>query len=342
MSAKQVLDHAQSLYERHKVITYPRSDSRHLPLEQHDMASSVMGAIGKVNTALDKAVKAADAHLKSKAFNDKKVDAHHAIIPTAKAISAGRLSAQELKLYELIARQYLAQFYSDHLYTDTKVTLDIAGGQFRARSRMVRELGWKALLGREKKSGEGDTGDHVSEHLPTLSVGQVLHCIKGECLEKQTQAPKAFTDASLLAAMTGIARFVSDSELRKVLKETDGLGTEATRAGIIELLFKRRFLTRQGKQIRSTEAGRGLIDSLPVQTTRPDMTAQWEATLNAMVSRTAHYKDFMGDLIPGLTTLVEKSSTTLPVALKGVKSAPIKRRKPKAVKKPRAKKLNAK
>ena len=118
--------------------------------------------------------------------------------------------------------------------------------------------------------------------------------------------------------MTGIARFVTAPEIRKVLKDTDGLGTEATRAGIIELLFKRRFLARQGKQIRSTPAGRGLIDCLPEQATTPDMTAQWEATLEAISQRQANYEGFMQPLINTLQSLLESAKQTLPSGLSGL------------------------
>ena len=184
-----------------------------------------------------------------------------------------------------------------------------------------------------------------NQQLPPLIKGQALHCFKGECLQKQTQPPKAFTDATLLAAMTGISRFVKDPELRKILKDSDGIGTEATRAGIIELLFKRSFLTRQGKQIRATDAGRGLINSLPTVTTQPDLTARWELILNAIVDRQAKYGDFMGQLIPSLHELVEQSFAQLPVALRGVKSsAPSykKRRKPSTAKPSTAKPSTAK
>jgi DNA topoisomerase-3 len=170
----------------------------------------------------------------------------------------------------------------------------------------------------QSKKSEAD--ENTTQYLPPLAVGDILQCLKGECVEKNTQAPSPFNDATLLAAMTGIARFVTDSEVRKVLKESDGLGTEATRAGIIELLFRRNFLAREGKQIRATQAGCGLINSLPTSTTLPDMTARWESLLNAIVDEQASYGDFMGSLIPSLHGLIEESCATLPIALKGLKS----------------------
>ena len=345
MSAQQVLDACQTLYERHKLITYPRSDSRYLPLEQHAQAGVVLPAIAGVTQSLDRAVTGANLQLKSKAWNDKKVDAHHAIIPTAKKMDGSKLSREEARLYELIARQYIMQFYPDHIYNETRVDVTIAGGCFRASARVVQDIGWKVLFEHDKKGAkEGEVSSDFKsvdkkasvntsaktesnadavfsiDYLPALKVGQPLHCLQGECIEKNTQPPKAFTDATLLAAMTGIARFVTDAEVRKVLKETDGLGTEATRAGIIELLFKRGFLVRQGKQIRATAAGKGLINSLPVSSTTPDMTARWESMLNAMVDKQAEYSDFMGSMLPSLSALIDESCASLPVALQGVKS----------------------
>jgi DNA topoisomerase-3 len=132
-----------------------------------------------------------------------------------------------------------------------------------------------------------------------------------------TQPPKAFSDASLLAAMTGIARFVQDAELRKVLRDTDGLGTEATRAGIIELLFKRGFLQRQGKQIHATEAGKALIAALPDELSRPDMTAHWESQLDAISRKAFTYQGFMQPLEQALPQLIEQIR---PQAMNGIKA----------------------
>jgi DNA topoisomerase-3 len=316
LSAKETLDCCQSLYEKHKLITYPRSDSRHLPLEHLARAPQVLGAIGHNSEALQDALAAADSRRKSQAWNDSKVDAHHAIIPTEKKQAASGLQGRERQLYELIARQYVGQFLPDFEYFETRVEIDIAGGRFRTQAREVIVAGWKPFFGRQEPAG-----DDATQLLPALSVGEVLQCERGELLEKMTQPPKHFTDATLLAAMTGIARFVEDRSIRQILKDTDGLGTEATRAGIIELLFRRGFLERRGKAIHATPAGIGLIDSLPRQTTLPDMTAQWEARLEAICQREGSYGDFMGALVTALAELIQTASNTLPQGLQGVRSA---------------------
>jgi len=322
LSAKETLDICQSLYEKHKLITYPRSDSRHLPLEHLARAPQVLGAIGHNCEALKDALAATDSRRKSQAWNDKKVDAHHAIIPTEKKQGNSALQARERQLYELIARQYVGQFLPDFEYFETRVEIDIAGGRFRTQAREVIVPGWKPFFQRQERAD-----DEAAQLLPPLSVGQVLQCERGELVEKMTQPPKHFTDATLLAAMTGIARFVEDRSIRQILKDTDGLGTEATRAGIIELLFRRGFLERRGKSIHATPAGCGLIDSLPRQTTLPDMTAQWEARLEAICQREGSYAQFMEALLIALGELVQTASNTLPQGLQGVRSGTPRRSK---------------
>ncbi|UTW13343.1 DNA topoisomerase III [Marinobacterium rhizophilum] len=316
LSAKETLDTCQSLYEKHKLITYPRSDSRHLPLEHLARAPQVLGAIGHNCDALKDALAASDSARKSQAWNDSKVDAHHAIIPTEKKQGSAALQGRERQLYELIARQYVGQFLPDFEYFETRVEIDIAGGRFRTQARQVIVPGWKPFFRRQEPAD-----DDAAQLLPALSVGQVLQCERGELVEKMTQPPKHFTDATLLAAMTGIARFVEDRSIRQILKDTDGLGTEATRAGIIELLFRRGFLERRGKAIHATPAGIGLINSLPRQTTLPDMTAQWEAKLEAICQRQGSYAEFMAALTSALGELIKTASNTLPQGLQGVRSA---------------------
>ena len=303
MSAQHVLDVCQSLYEKHKLITYPRSDSRHLPKDHYKQAGSVVDAIANNAKDLATATQGADLSVKSKAWNDSKVDAHHAIIPTPKKSSVNGLSGDEMKVYAQIARQYLMQFYPAAVYADSKLVFDIAGGVFIAKGRQMISAGWKALMG--KTDDEEQTEDKV----PALKQGEILTCREGLIGDKKTEPPKHFTEATLLQAMTGISRFVEDKELKKILKETDGLGTEATRAGILDILFKRQLLKRQGKSILSSPAGRGLVHALPDASTYPDMTAHWEHQLQGMAERNQAYQPFMQALqsqIDGLMTQVKQ------------------------------------
>ncbi|WGK80622.1 DNA topoisomerase III [Vibrio aestuarianus] len=303
MSAQQVLDTCQSLYEKHKLITYPRSDCRYLPLEHYAQASSVTQAIANNAKDLTTAVNGANLSLKSKAWNDKKVEAHHAIIPTPKQASVNALSSYEMNVYQLIARQYLMQFYPAAIYAEAKLVFDIAGGIFIAKGRQLISTGWKILLG---KVEEDDGG---VDSVPPLNEGTVLTCREGEVKDRKTEPPRYFTEATLLQAMTGIARYVEDSELKKILRETDGLGTEATRAGILDTLFKRQLLTRQNKLIMSSAAGRGLIHALPNESTYPDMTAHWEHQLHAMAERGQAYQPFMQVLQERITHIMEQAKS---------------------------------
>ncbi|MBB1438315.1 DNA topoisomerase III [Shewanella sp. SG41-4] len=341
LSAKEVLDTCQSLYERHKLITYPRSDSRYLPKEQHALAPKVLDAVLKGASGLIEGCESPNSKLKSKAWDDSKVDAHHAIVPTEKVANLSALSSNEAKLYQHVARQYLAQFYPAYIYAETAVEVTIAGGLFTTKARQDKSLGWKQLFKRAATANQAssnstssdDDNDDAVQSLPALVKGQILHCQRGELLQKMTQAPKHFTDATLLGAMTGISRYVTNSEIKKILKETDGLGTEATRAGIIELLFKRGYLIRQGKSILATPVGVGLIRSLPESATTPDMTALWENSLDAISQKRLKYDAFMQPLLSQLDGLITQASSQLPSALQGVASSAPKRSFKKSYKK---------
>lgn len=332
MSAKQVLDTCQSLYEKHKLITYPRSDCRFLPTEHLKQANSVTSAISFVCGKLSTSVSEADLSLVSKAWNDKKIEAHHAIIPTARKLDATRLNPYETNVYQLIARQYLIQFYPAYQFEEKQITLEIAGGQFVAKAKQPLEPGWKKLFEKKKNANSGvdgqtsnnqktdngtDENSELQKSLPSLNKGDVLTCEDASLLDKRTTPPKHFTDATLLAAMTGIGRYVKEPKIRKILKETDGLGTEATRAGIIELLFNRQYLKRQGKQIVSTLIGQKLISSLPEPATLPDMTAQWESQLSAISQSQMSYQDFMSGLLERLNELIPLVDSGGFAALKG-------------------------
>ena len=310
MNAKLVLDVCQSLYEKHKLITYPRSDCRYLPKEQLKQASGIINMLASTSLPCNKPAQDANQSLVSKAWNDKKITAHHAIIPTEKSPEKLNLNTFEKNIYLLIVRQYLVQFYPAYIYQQTKLSLIIAGGNFVTQAKTEKQLGWKVLFPKSSKSKTNNSqqNDEQEQTLPIVEQGQLLHCQQGELVEKHTSPPQSFTDATLLAAMTGIARYVNDAAIKKVLKDTDGLGTDATRAGIIDLLFKRGFLQRQGKAITATEVGIALINALPEIATLPDMTAQWEATLSAISEKSASYLSFMQPLTSTVTEMVYGAS----------------------------------
>ncbi len=313
LSAQAVLDICQKLYETHKLITYPRSDNRYLPNAHYADRNKVINAISQHLMVFQQLPDVVDLEIKNRCWNDKKVEAHHAIIPTART-GAVHLTQNEKNIYQLIATQYLMQFCPDAIYRKAKITLDIAGGTFIAQERNLIVAGWKSLQGKEESDNEAEN------ILPVVRKNQKLHCDKGEIISKKTTPPRYFTDATLLSAMTGIARFVQDKELKKILRETDGLGTEATRAGIIELLFKRGFLTKKGRQIHSTEAGRILIQALPEVATLPDMTAYWEMQLNEISKKKVSYQAFMQDLTYKLPNLLISPNQAILQNLRAVKT----------------------
>ncbi|MBV6528863.1 DNA topoisomerase III [Ursidibacter maritimus] len=297
LSAQAVLDICQKLYETHKLITYPRSDNRYLPVEHFAQRHKVMAAIAHHLNEYAEKPTAVNPEIKNRCWNDSKVEAHHAIIPTMRQGNV-HLTENERRIYHLIARQYLLQFCPDAEYRKGKISLSISGGVFVAQARNLIVAGWKSLLGKE------DSEEVLEPLLPVVKKDQQLHCEQGKIVAKKTQPPRYFTDATLLSAMTGIARFVQNKQLKKILRETDGLGTEATRASIIELLFKRGFLIKKGRNIHSTEAGRTLIASLPDVATLPDMTAQWEMQLTDISKKQASYQQFMQNLSDKLPELL--------------------------------------
>lgn len=352
LSAQQVLDVCQVLYERHKLITYPRSDCRYLPKDHFTDAKLVIGAVkfnagvsdasAKLFGVKSDAAKNLDLNLKSRAWNNSKVNAHHAIIPTQKKLSAGKITSTlnliEEKVYRLICRNYIAQFLPHHEFFDVKAEIGIGTGVFVAKAKESIVVGWKCMFqGVKSKQGNEDENE---QKIPRLHVGQHLKSLAARMDEKSTSPPKQYTDASLLAAMTGISAHVSDPNLKKILRETDGLGTEATRAGIIELLFKRDYLRRQGKTISSTKTGRALIGALPEVATHPDITALWESRLSAIHNGKGSYHELMKPLQAQLKSMVTESRSIVPQGLRGLGGKPKYRKSNTKKRKNKAKSLS--
>ena len=274
MSAQNVLDAAQALYEEHKAATYPRTDCRYLPEEQHGDAKQVLYGLAKAGFA--DLVKAADSSRKSAIWNTGKVTAHHAIIPTGSM--QGSMSPMVAKVYEIIVRAYLAQFYPPYVYRAIKALLTCSGDNWKATAKIPVSAGWKAVYGMTEEDGD----DAPAQPIPNLKNGQVLTVQDSDVQAKQTTPPPRFTDGSLIEAMSNIHKVVEDEAAKAKLKETSGLGTEATRASIIETLLCRGFLERKGKQVLSTQTGRALVRALPKDLTDPVLTARWEDALSSV------------------------------------------------------------
>jgi len=195
-------------------------------------------------------------------------------------------------------------------------------------------LGFKVLMGKSELKEEAT--------LPYLEKGMDLVCTQGDVVEKLTSPPAHFTDATLLGAMTGISRYVKDPHIKKILKDTDGLGTEATRAGIIELLFKRRFLKREGKTIKATETGLALISVLPEGLASPDLTAKWEASLGSIAQQAMSYQQFLQPLLVELEGFVMQAANCDSHVFSKLPQTPPKNRFAKRSKKAPFKKSNYK
>ena len=291
LGAKQVLDIAQSLYETHKVTTYPRSDCQYLPKSQIDDIDSIFNHLGQ-QAELKQLVNGADTKRRSPVWNDKKITAHHAIIPTTVAANLSRMSEIERKVYDAICRYYIAQFYPTHEYDQTTILLDITGEVFKATGRVTVVNGFKTVLDRrviEKESGT----ESNEQALPQVAKGDVIPVIDAEIQEKKTKPPLRYTEGTLSKAMENVAREVTDPKLKKILKETTGIGTVATRPNIFEVLLKRALLVKQGKYLHSSDAGRSLINALPEAVKSPGTTALWEQSLESI----AGGKVSMGDFI---------------------------------------------
>ena len=268
LSAKATLDAAQALYDA-GITSYPRTDCQFLPEEQHGDARRILANL-PVPADLCRQVDPARKH---RAWNTAKVTAHHAIIPTG--VKPGSLSSDQAVVWDLVWKHYCAMFLPDARIRGRNAVLDIAGYRFTATSSALLAPGWKALLGNGREDDEDDTG------LPLLEKGQAVHCETARVVNKQTEPPPRFTEGTLIEAMSKVHLFVTDESARARLKETSGIGTEATRANILETLFKRGYLEnlpgkKKAKAIQSTRAGRSLIDLVHPDMTDPVTTALWE------------------------------------------------------------------
>lgn len=301
-SPQQVLDTAQQLYER-KLTTYPRSDCEYLPLNQRKDVPRILSNLKQLEAgSLKTWADGADGRIKSRAWNDSKITAHHAIIPTTVACDFAKLTSMQQHIYYLIAQAYLAQFYPLYEYDQTRIQIKAVDEAFVAHGKTVTQLGWKALYQSDKsREEEEEKGD-----LPVVRKGDPVTFQKGQTDKKQTKPPARFTASTLLAAMKEIYKYVKDDSLKKKLKEVQGIGTEATRATIINELIGRKFLVEEGKKkyLKPTDAAYLLVDALPDDMVYPDETAIWEDRLYKMSEGKDSLEAFLRDQIAFMKKLV--------------------------------------
>ncbi|HBM3184863.1 TPA: DNA topoisomerase III [Klebsiella oxytoca] len=309
MGAEQVLNIAQSIYETHKATTYPRTDCGYLPESMHGEAQTVLEALRRSDSQLAElmATHAPDAAFRSRVWNDKNITAHHGIIPALKPCDPSRMSDDERFVWQLIVTRYLTQFLPVHIAEKTTVSLGCGDARFVAKGNVVVAPGWKELYAKDTgdDAREDDAGtDSRNASLPRLEQGEHCQVLSASVAEKKTTPPDHFTDGTLIAAMTNVARLVTDPRLQAVLKENAGLGTEATRAGTITTLLARGLLVKKGKQLRATDAGMALCDAVSPVLTDPATTAVWETALDNIAQGKLPAEAFINSLKQQTTELV--------------------------------------
>lgn len=284
-SAKKTLDIAQSLYEKRKMITYPRTDSRYL---SDDMVGKIKQTLGRLKDVPVFSSYAAEVLAKEKLplskriIDNSKVTDHHAIIPTDTRLRTDHLTPEENKVFSLVAARFLAVFYPAYVYESTKVYTKVGLDTFLSKGKTVLQEGWqaveKALLPETRKN---KTEKEEEQQLPPLTEQQPVVAKRTKVLDKKTKAPPPYTESTLLSAMENAGRFVEDEELKEQMKDS-GLGTPATRAAIIERLLSVGYIMRKGKTLVPTEKGQKLIAVVPEELRSPQTTGKWEKGLSSI------------------------------------------------------------
>jgi len=308
-TAKKTLATAQKLYEEHKLLTYPRTDSRYL---SRDMLPKVEKALGSYEGELAEIGQQALSYgvkLNPRVFDDAKLTDHHAIIPTGKRAQNVNLTQDERRLYELVARRLAAVFYPNHLYDALRVITTVGEDSFLSTGKSVTQEGWKAVYAKTQKAKKKK--DEDEQKLPALAEGDVRTCRGAKAVEDQTKPPKEHNDASLLSEMEHAGRRIEDEALREQMKDC-ALGTPATRAAIIERLIEVGYVRRVGKNLVATKKGVQLIEAVPPEIASPETTGRWEREL-AQIAKGKDSEERFRQGISRLTTfLVEHAAGAAP------------------------------
>lgn len=316
-SAKETLSIMQNLYESYKVLTYPRTDSRYLT---SDMVGTLKDRVKAccVGPYRQVAAPLLAKQLKgSKSFvDDKKVSDHHAIIPTEEKASLVQMSDREKKIYDLVVKRFLAVLYPACEYDEVVMTLDVAGESFSAKGKNVTKQGWKEVYsGHHQDLEDEDSEEEASpdQKIPEAKQGDKVKISGLKITEGKTKPPAYLNEASLLSAMENPVKYMSDADknLKKVIGETGGIGTVATRADIIEKLFNNFLLEKKGKDIMTTSKGRQLLELAPQDLRSPELTAKWEQRLTKISKGQDKKEAFISEMRGYTKTIVKdiKDST---------------------------------
>jgi DNA topoisomerase-3 len=323
-SARRTLAAAQRLYEEHKALTYPRTNSRYLTGDMIAEIKPTAELVGRGPQYRRGAeyVLSLDKLPLGRVVNDKKVQDHHAIIPTRSEHDLGRMGQDELKVYDLVAKRFLAVFHPEAVYERTRVETTVEEHVFRTSGRRLVEPGWKAVYGEEAEQPRGEDDSGGDQLLPKLDQGETVQTISVESLRKETQPPRRFTDASLLAAMETAGKEVEDAELREAMKDS-GIGTPATRASIIERLVDVGYVEREGRALVATEKGVQvirLLNSHPL--TSAGLTGDWEHRLGLIERGEDTRPAFMSDIAKFTTETVQELDKLKGVRIERAKLGP--------------------
>lgn len=312
-SAKQTLNLMQSLYETHKVLTYPRTDSRYLT---KDIVPTLKERLDAVSIgpykALAQQAKRSPLNGKLSFVNDAKVSDHHAIIPTEQYVQLSALSNEERRIYDLVVRRFLAVLLPPCVYEETVIQASIEKECFTARGKRMVEKGWQEAYEDNRYDEEDETKEEVREqNLPLLEAGMKIGQPKISLREGKTKPPARFTEGTLLSAMENPVRYMEnrDSSLVKTIGEAGGLGTVATRADIIEKLFRSFLLEKKGNEIYLTSKARQLLKLVPADLKKPELTASWEMQLNDIAKGKKRRDVFMEEIRSYTVELIDEIKT---------------------------------
>lgn len=323
LDVQETLDIAQALYETHKATTYPRSDSGYLPESMLAEVPAVLDSLVKTDPGLRPLIDRLNPTQRSRAWNDAKVTAHHGIIPTLEPANLSAIKDKELAVYRLIRAHYLAQFLPHHELDRTVAQLACNGQWLQAVGKQIAVAGWRQVLAAPEESDANGEDAQRSQVLPALRAG--LSCQVGSVDLKalKTLPPKPYTQGELVKAMKGVAKLVTDPRLKQKLKDTTGIGTEATRANIIGGLLGRGYLLKKGRAIRASDAAFTLIDTVPVAIADPGTTAVWEQALDMIEAGQMTLDTFIARQSAWVAQLVQQySGATLAIKLPPSPSCP--------------------
>ncbi|MBM7690606.1 DNA topoisomerase-3 [Peribacillus deserti] len=304
-SAKETLSIMQKLYEQHKALTYPRTDSRFISTDIVDTLKDRVKAVshkeyaGAASKIIRNGIRA------NKSFvDDSKVSDHHAIIPTEQDFYIGSLSDKERKIYDLVVKRFLAVLMPPFEYEQTTILAKIENEAFTAKGKIVKLAGWKEVYG----SFEEDDADSDDQQLPPINKGDTLEQVSSVMTKGETKPPAHFNEATLLSAMENPVQYMAgeNKELIKTIGQTGGLGTVATRADIIEKLFNSFLLEKKGKDIFITSKGRQLLDLVPEDLKSPALTAEWEQKLDRIARGTLQKNAFIQEMKGYAKTVVQE------------------------------------